>query len=150
MRRFVAGGGLCLLLIALVVGFGAQFNGTDAYPDSAAVDDDYADHVGERIHFWGFVVGERDGSLLVDVGAFRLAVSAPPPSAADPGDQIQVYGELRPDRRMETHAYHVQTVGERRYMYAVSVVGLALAAVAFLRRWRVDADRLRFVLREDH
>jgi hypothetical protein len=33
-------------------------------------------------------------------------------------------------------------------MYLVSLVGIALAGGAFLRRWRVDSDRWAFVPRE--
>jgi hypothetical protein len=149
MRRFVAGVGLCLALLSLAVGFGVQFDGTPAYPDADAIDEHYEDHVGERVHLWAGVVGERDGAVVVRVRSLELVLSSPPPSSVAPGDLIQVYGELRPDRRMETHAYHVQSPSDRRYMYGVSVVGGLLAAGAFLRRWRVDVDRLRFVPRED-
>jgi len=149
MRRVATGLGLCLLLLTLAVGFGAQFNGTPVYPDAGAIDANYDDHVGERVHLWPVVTDERDGSVVVAAADLRLELSAPPPSAVDVGDRIQVYGELRPGHRMETRAYHVQTPGDRLYMYGISVVGIALAAGAFLRRWRVDRDRLRFVPREN-
>lgn len=149
MRRVVVGVGCALALIVLIVGFGAQFNGSDAYPDATDIDENYAAHVGERVHLWGVVVAERDGSAVVAAGSLRLTVSDPPPSSVDTGDTVQVYGELRPDRRLETRSYHVQTPGDRRYMYGVSLVGIALAAAAFLRRWRVDPDRLWFVPLED-
>lgn len=148
MHRAVAGVALCLAVVALVVGFGVQYNGTATYPDSEAIAGNYDDYVGERVHLWGAVAGERDGSVVVNAGSLRLVLSAPPPSSVDPGDTIQVYGELRPGGRMETHSYHVQTPGGRRYMYGSSVVGIALTAGAFLRRWRVDLDRLWFVPRE--
>lgn len=149
MRRVVVVVTLCLAAVALVVGFGVQYDATPAYPDTEAIDGNYGDYVGERVHLWGVVAGERDGSVVVDVGALRLTLSSPPPSSVDPGDTIQVYGELRPGGRMETQAYHVQTPADRRYMYGSSVVGVALAAGIFLRRWRVDAGRLRFLPRED-
>lgn len=149
MRRFVIGVGLCLALLALVVGFGVGFNGTPVYPDAGAIDRSYDAHVGERVHLWTVVTDERDGAVVVAVDGLRLELSAPSRSAVDPGDRIQVHGELRPDRRMEVRAYHVQTPGDRLYMYGVSIGGLALTADAFRRRWRIDRDRLRFVPRDD-
>lgn len=149
MYRPVVIVGLCLALVALAVGFGVQFNGSDAYPDADAIDANYDAHVGETVHLWAGVVGERDGRLVVAVGSLRLQVTDPQPSAVEAGDLIQVYGELRPNRRLETRAYHVQTPDDRRYMYGVSLVGVTLTAAAFLRRWRVDLDRWQFVPRED-
>ncbi|WP_251330176.1 hypothetical protein [Haloplanus pelagicus] len=148
MRRLVIGVALCLVLLTLVVGFGVRFNGSEAYPDPAAIDGNYATHVGETVHLWTGVAGERNGSLVVSAGPLRLQVTEPPPSAVDSGDLIQVYGVLRPGHRMDTTAYHVQTAADQRYMYAASVAGVALAALAFLRRWRVDVRGLRFVPRE--
>ncbi|WP_299334372.1 hypothetical protein [Haloplanus sp.] len=149
MRRIAAGIGCCLVLVALPVGFGVQFNGSDAYPDATDIDENYAAHVGERVHLWGVVAGERDGSVVVSAGTLRLTVSDIPPSSVDSGDGIQVYGELRPNHRLETRSYHVQTPSDRRYMYGVSLVGIALAAVAFLRHWRVDLNRVWFTPREN-
>ncbi|QCC46844.1 hypothetical protein DV707_03705 [Halobellus limi] len=139
---------LCVALIALVVGFGLQFNGSDAYPDPEAIDDEYPSHVGERVHLWGEVVETGDGTVVLAADPLRFAVSDPPPRAVDPGDSVQVYGTLRPDRRMETTAYDVQSTGRIGYMYGVSVLGALLAAAGFLRRWRVDRSGWRFVPRE--
>jgi len=139
---------LGLAAAGLVVGFGAVFNGTDAYPDAAAIDADYAAHVGETAHLWGEVTA-ADGETVVLVGdTLSLRVSDPPPEAVAVGDGVQVYGILRSDRRFETAASHVQTPEEQRNMYLISIVGIALAAGAFLRRWRVDTDRWAFVPRE--
>jgi len=138
---------LCALLAALVVGFGVQFNGSPAYPSSQEIDDEYAAHVGDDVHLWGEVVGTEDGRVVLEIGELSLAVTAPPPRAVDVGDSVQVYGTLAPDRRLETVAYHRQPTGSLVRMYAVSVVGLALAAGAFLRRWRVDTEHRQFVPR---
>jgi hypothetical protein len=148
VRRLVALLVLGLIACGLVVGFGAQFNGTDAYPDAMAIDADYAAHVGERAHLWGEVTA-ADGETVVLVGdTLALRASDPPPEAVAVGDGVQVYGTLQSDRQFETVAYHVQTPEEQRNMYLISIVGIALAAGAFLRRWRVDTDRWAFVPRE--
>lgn len=140
---------VCLGAVALVVGFGAAFNGTDAYPDADAMDDDYVAHVGETVHLWGEVTGTEGGRVVVAVDTLSIRVSNPPPEAVAVGDRVQVYGTLAPDRRFDTAAYHVQTHGEIRNMYLISIVGTALAAGAFLRRWRVDVEKRAFVPREE-
>lgn len=148
MNRLSIGLALVVVLLALVVGFGVRFNGTDVYPDPAAVDDDYAAHVGDRAHLWTEAIGTENGSLLVETEGLYLRVSDPPADAVDPGDSVQLYGTLAPDRRFETSSYHVQPAGRILYMYGVSVAGIALAAGLFLRRWRVDVENRRFVPRE--
>lgn len=149
MRRL---GLLLVLALAaglLVVGFGAEFNDTNAYPDADAIDADYAAHVGETAHLWGDVTGIEDGRVVVRVGdSLSLRVSDPLPGAVAVGDSVQVYGTFGPDRWFDTAAYHVQTAEEIRNMYLISIVGIALAAGAFLRRWRIDTDRWAFVPRE--
>ena len=148
MRRLVALLVLGVVAGALVVGFGAAFNGTDAYPDADAIDAEYASHAGETVHLWGEVTAV-DGGTVVRVGdTLSLRVSDPQPEAVAVGDGVQVYGTLRSDRRFDTAAYHVQTPDEVRNMYLVSIVGIVLAAGAFLRRWRVDTDRWAFVPQE--
>jgi hypothetical protein len=148
VRRLVFLLALCLTAVVLVVGFGAQFNGTDAYPDAAAIETDYANHVGERVHLWGTVTAVEDGTVIVAAKPLSLRASDPPPEEVAVGDGVQVYGTLQSDRRFETAAYHVQTPEGRQNMYLTSIVGIALAAGAFLRRWRVDTDRWTFVPRE--
>jgi hypothetical protein len=139
---------LCVLLGALVVGFGIAFNGSAAYPSSEEIADEYAAHVGDDVHLWGEVVGTENGLVVLEIQALSLVVTAPPPHAVDVGDSVQVYGTLTADRRLETIAYHRQSTESLTRMYAVSVVGLALAAGAFLRRWRVDTETWQFVPRE--
>jgi len=148
MDRRVVALALCLALVGLAVAFGVQFAGSDAYPDPAAIDADYATHVGETVHLWGRVVATSDGSVVLGFGTLELRVTEPPPSAVEPGDLIQVYGQLRPDRRFDTVAYHAVSLTRQTYMYGVSVVGGTVAAGAFLYRWRIDRDGWQFVPRE--
>jgi len=149
VRRLLILVGLCLAAGMLVVGFGAGFNGTDAYPDAGAIDADYDAHVGETLHVWGDVTAIEDGHVVVTADTLSLRVTAPGPGDVSVGDQIQAYGRLTPDRRLVTTAYDVQSPAALRNMYAVSIVGIGLAGGAFLRRWRVDTDRWAFVPRED-
>jgi hypothetical protein len=146
--RLLAGLALAVVCLGLVVGYGLQFNGTTAYPNATAIDANYDQRVGDRVHLWTTVVDERDGWVVLGADRLRLRATAPPPSAVTPGDQVQVLGRLAPDRRFETTAAHVQSSGRVTYMYGVSLVGGVVAAAAFLRRWRVDPTGWRFVPRE--
>jgi hypothetical protein len=148
VRRLAILVGLCVASAALVVGFGAQFNGTDAYPDAAAIDAEYGAHVGERVHIWGTVTATEDGSVVLTADPLSLRVTDPGPRDVAVGDQVQVSGRLAPDRRLVTTAYDVQSSDALRNMYLVSIVGIGLAGGAFLRRWRPDTDRWTFVPRE--
>lgn len=148
MRRLVLLLGLCLAAAILVVGFGAWFNGSDVYPDSGEIDANYDTYVGETVHIWGEVTTADGGTVVVTADSLSLRVTDPGAGDVAVGDQIQVYGRLAADRLLVTTAYDVQSPGELRRMYLVSIVGIALAAGAFLRRWRVDTDRLAFVPRE--
>ncbi len=148
MRRLATVLVLCVALGGLVVGFGSQFNGTDAYPDAAAIDANYDAHVGETVHIWGEVTTADSGTVVVTADSLSLRVTGPTAGDVAVGDQIQVYGRLATDRRLIATAYDVQSPGGLRRMYLVSIVGIALAAGAFLRRWRVDIDQLAFVPRE--
>ena len=136
MRRLVLLAGLCLAAAVLVVGFGVWFNGSDAYPDPEAVDANYDAYVGETVHIWG------------EVTAVTLRVEGSLPPDIAPGDGVQVYGTLTSDRRVVSASHHAQSSEAIGRMYLVSVVGIALAAGAFLRRWRVDTHRWAFVPRE--
>ncbi len=82
------------------MGYGVQFNGSDAYPDADAIEANYADRVGEWVHLWMIVAGGEDGETVVVANDLRLRVTDPPPSAVESGDQVQVVGRLAPDRRL--------------------------------------------------
>jgi len=140
--------GLCLAAAVLVVGFGVWFNGSDAYPDPEAVDANYDAYVGETVHIWGEVTAVDDETFVVTSGPLALRVEGSLPPDIAPGDGVQVYGTLTSDRRVVSASHHAQSSEAIGRMYLVSVVGIALAAGAFLRRWRVDTHRWAFVPRE--
>jgi hypothetical protein len=148
VRRLVLLAGLCLAAAVLVVGFGVWFNGSDAYPDPEAVDANYDAYVGETVHVWGEVTAVDDETFVVTSGPLALRVEGSLPPDIAPGDGVQVYGRLTSDRRVVSASHHAQSSEAIGRMYLVSVVGIALAAGAFLRRWRVDTHRWAFVPRE--
>ena len=125
------------------------FNGSDAYPDPEAVDANYDAYVGETVHVWGEVTAVDDETFVVTSGPLALRVEGSLPPDIAPGDGVQVYGTLTSDRRVVSASYHAQSSEAIGRMYLVSVVGIALAAGAFLRRWGVDTHRWAFVPREE-
>ncbi|MFB6092634.1 MAG: hypothetical protein ABEK02_06455 [Haloquadratum sp.] len=81
MRRLLLAIGICVLLVALVVGFGIRFNDTPTYPDASELREQYPEHVGERILLWTEVVGVADDRVLLDADGLVLRTALPPPSA---------------------------------------------------------------------
>ena len=149
VRRLVLLAGLCLAAAVLVVGFGAWFNGSDAYPDSGEIDANDDAYVGEPVHIWGEVTAVDDETFVVTSDPLTLRVEGSLPPDIDLGDGVQVYGTLTSDRRVVSASYHAQSSEAIGRMYLASVVGIALAAGAFLRRWGVDTHRWAFVPREE-
>jgi hypothetical protein len=173
-RRFGLVVVLLVLLGALLVGFGSRFNGTAAYPDAAEIDANYADHVGERVHLWTEVVAvEADGAdgtdgadgadgtdgadeadstaeVVVATGGLRLTVTGLDPSAVAVGDRVQVYGELRPGRRIAPARTVVVPAERQQSLYAISAFAVCLAVAAFLRQWRLDRQSRSFVPRGEN
>lgn len=130
-----------LLLLAstgvLMADYAAHWDTHRPYPTVSEVSDDYEDHVGEHVYSWvrvdrvtdeGFVVGQRGRPITVVSDANDVS----------PGDQVQVFGVVRPDRRIEAERVFVSGHLHRMYMFAVSLAGLLWTTVLFARFWRVD------------
>ena len=146
-RRLVAAGVLVFALVAMTVHYGA----VDADHDRLAMDGqrlaNYEANVGETVFFWGEVVGRDGGALVVDARSMNLAVRTEREVA--PGSALQVYGRLEPGHVVVPERLVVSRASNLRYLYLVSAVGGLVAAVAFLRTWRVDLDRRAFVPPEE-
>ncbi|MEZ3116199.1 hypothetical protein RYH80_09765 [Halobaculum sp. MBLA0147] len=157
VRRAAAVSVLLVVLAGLLVGYGVQFAGSSAYPDAGELASDYPEHVGERVHLWTTVVAVRSGgetatdgrraSVVVAADPLELVVVGLSPDTVSSGDHVQVYGELRPGRRIAVTETVVVSSQRRTSLYVVSVVGILFATGWFLRRWRLDTDRLVVVPR---
>lgn len=142
---------LVVLLAVLLVAFGGQFYGSSAYQNTANIDADYEAHVGEQVHLWGDIVAANEQrGVVFSTETLELTLTNVSPTAVDAGVRVQVYGELRPDRQMTVTRVVAARSGSRRWLYGVSVVGVGVATVAFLRQWRFDTDELAFVPREEN
>ncbi|MFW6438381.1 MAG: hypothetical protein ACOCZ7_05130, partial [Armatimonadota bacterium] len=98
--RLLAVGLLALALVGVFVLAGAGWPAQpDATPTEEELATDYPAHVGEEVQIGGTVV-ETDPTVIVvesDAGDFELAVENAP-ADAEPGDDVILAGELRPDR----------------------------------------------------
>lgn len=144
MRRVIIIGILLLTLTTGCVGYGVRYNGSEAYVNASEISANYPSHIGESVHIWGEVIAEDGGTVIIESGNLRLQVTEPATSDVQPGDSIQVYGALQPDRKLTTVSYYTQSPVDQQYMYIVSLFGVVVAIVSFLRRWRVDITNARF------
>lgn len=148
MGRVIVISILLLTLTAGCVGYGVRYNGSEAYVNSSEISANYPSHIGESVHIWGGIIAEEGGTVIIKSGNLRLQVTEPATSDVQPGDSIQVYGVLQPDRQLTTVSYHTQSPVDKQYMYIVSLFGVVLAIASFFRRWRVDITNARFVPRK--
>jgi hypothetical protein len=88
--------------------------------------------------------------VVVATGGLRLTVTGLDPSAVAVGDRVQVYGELRPGRRIAPARTVVVPAERQQSLYAISAFAVCLAVAAFLRQWRLDRQSRSFVPRGEN
>jgi hypothetical protein len=155
----VRGAAVAVLLVALcglfVAGGAGWPTPTSPPPSYEELDRNYDAHVGEAVEVSGTVV-ETDPVVAefgYDAGVFgeetyRLELANAPP--VEEGDDVLVYGELRPDRTVAVDAERsvVREPWEGRYMYGVSLLAALLVAARLVDGWRFRPLELRIVPRE--
>lgn len=93
---------------------------------------------------------DSTANVVVAAGGLRLTVTGLDPSAVAVGDRVQVYGELRPGRRIAPARTVVVPAERQQSLYTISAFAVCLAAAAFLRQWRLDRQSRSFVPREEN
>lgn len=147
LRRALLGAVLLSALLGMAVHYGAVGPRHDEVMAGQAMLSVAEPPVGESVYVWGEVAGHPDaGTTRVDAGARTVTVTRR--LAAPPGTVVQVAGTVGPGWTVAPERVVVSS-GDRTYLYGVSLVGLAVAAVAFHRRWRFDPEHLAFVPRGD-
>lgn len=141
----------------LCVGFGAADHWTTPTPTDLATDP--GAHEGDRVMLFGEVQGvDRDAgavdvTLGTDVGSLEVTVSDVEPTtlaALEPGGSLQIYGTVDADSTVvaaERTVIDHRGPADHRYVYGTSFLGALLATAAFVRHWRIDVRRLRFLPR---
>lgn len=128
---------------------------TSPPPSYEELDRNYDAYVGETVEIGGTVVGTDP--VVVEFGydtgvyeaeTYRLRIEGAPP--VERGDDVLLYGEVRPDRTVAADAERsvARQPWERRYMFSVSILAALLVAARLLDGWRLDLRRLALVPRE--
>lgn len=155
--RLLAAGVLLVGTLGLCVHYGATHEAGWPYPTGEQLATDYASHVGERVLVFGEVRSVNEKGVVVRVlhspGEFTtdlvvVGEEAEALAEVGPGDAVQIYGTLEPDRRMDAEAVVVERDrGETLYALVASLAGIAVAVVSTTRHWRVNARELRIEAR---
>jgi len=146
-RRGVAVATCCVLLLALLVGYGAVTPDPTAgrFPGNGAVATGAVDP-GDRVVVAGTAGRDTsEGTVVTLDGGSSVVVSG---LDADPGADVWLYGTYRGGTIRSERAV-VRAQWEITYLYAVSLLGGLLTLGQVVRTWRLDADRWLVVPRED-
>lgn len=101
-------------------------------------------HVGENLYMWTVVATDTPNGFVVKAGGHRYAVSGTD-ATPSPGDAIQMVGNLRDGNTIVADRVVVSPRPALQYLYAISIGGLLVTVVVFVRRWRFD--RATFTVR---
>ena len=121
------------------------------FPSEDDVGPDRDAYIGERVTLSGTVVETNPVIITVEYGtgeSFRATLADADQSVSE-GDQVSAFGTLESPSTLAVERVVVREPWELWYMYAVSFVGGLWVVARTVRRWRVDADRLAVVPREE-
>lgn len=138
---------LLFLLFSILVHYGPAWDQRDSNIETEDAHRNYEDHIGDRTFHW-YTVVKTDGETHV-LWAEPLTLRMTADIDVEEGDTIQVYGILRPNRRIEPINIVNRRSGDRTSLLAISVLGLLLTLGLFFRWWRFDLNAIRFYRRGD-
>lgn len=127
----------CLLLVlvgAQLVVYAAGAEHHSEYPRFRELQQDSPAHHGQAVAVWVTPTARTEDGFRTAVG-WTVTLADPHP-ALDVGDSVQVYGVARPGPRIEARRVVVTDAANRTYLWAASVVGLALMVALGLWHWR--------------
>ncbi|WP_231858866.1 hypothetical protein [Haloquadratum walsbyi] len=116
------------------------------YPTAEEVKNDYQTHIGDQVNFWSQVSIVQEDTVGVTYGQ-PLYIQTSDLSVRS-GDWVQVYGELNAKQELVVERIVVSPQSNRLYMIAVSVGGVLLALIMFVRHWKIDTKRWIIVPRD--
>lgn len=147
------------LLVALLTGL-LLWPGTldpaadrNVYPDENEFVDDYDAYVGSQIETDGTV--RTTDPLVIDVKpdgrpTIELTLTNMDPRTLRVGDEISVFGTLKPNGTVDVISPTVRSPWEYWYMYLISVLAGLWTLGRFLRHWTLNSDTLSFTPRKEH
>jgi len=150
------------VLLLLLTGVCVQYAAADhwSYPSTDDIASEPEAHDGETVLLFGVVraVDETSAEIVVFAGTdpkLELTVVDAPATVTgnvEVGGSVQIYGTLREGSSVvvaDGVVVDFRHAIDRFYAYGTSILGGILAALYFLRHWRVDVRTLRFRPRGD-
>ncbi len=115
------------------------------YPAPHELAADYDSYVGETILIFGDVTGTDGGGFDIEAESEGVTIDLRiegGSAAVESGGVVQVYGELRSNRKMSAQNVVVvnRSGGSEWYKYVVSALGALGFLVAFLWEWHIDTE----------
>ncbi|CAJ51217.1 uncharacterized protein HQ_1087A [Haloquadratum walsbyi DSM 16790] len=139
----------CLLLSlngVMMIDYAHHAERQSPYPTAEEVKNDYQTHIGDQVNFWSQVSIVQEDTVGVTYGQ-PLYIQTSDLSVRS-GDWVQVYGELNAKQELVVERIVVSPQSNRLYMIAVSVGGVLLALIMFVRHWKIDTKRWIIVPRD--
>jgi len=136
---------LVLVLISLSTYSYLEMGNHLPYPTMKEIRTDYRAHLGERVSIFGRVVGTAGDAGVVTSDGLSFTVV---PLTAKVGDLAEVLGILGEDYRITAEKSLVYEGLSYYSTFLTSLVGAALLAFFFLKNWKFDLRKFRFVRRD--
>ena len=150
-RRVLAIFVLCALLVGLFVWHGTlePEPAENRFPENGALVAGELDE-GDQVVISGRIDAvESDTMDLTLHGVDGTATVENVDETGEPGENIWLYGTVRPEETVDTERAVVRAPWEAVYMYAISVLAAVWVLVRFLREWRFDREEWGFLPREE-
>ncbi|UTF54764.1 hypothetical protein [Natronosalvus rutilus] len=145
--RLFALGILLLAFVGLFVAYGAlePDPALHDYPGDEELAIDYDRYVGQQVDIGGTVIATDPLTIEVDHehGTDTYVIRNGPETAV--GQDLRVFGTVRPDGELLAQETIVQERWELAYMYLVSLLAAGWLVVRALRHWRVDPQALAVI-----
>ncbi|WP_439025686.1 hypothetical protein [Haloarchaeobius sp. DT45] len=147
-----------LLLVVVLLGtigvlsvdYAAKEQAQSQYPTDEELDRSFERYHSEEVFLWTRVVAVNETAFVGEFGPTgdRVVVTDTRPGI-DVGDEVQVYGVVRADQRIDPDRLVVSHRENHTYMLVVSGLSVVLTLGVTFSRWRPDLGTLRFVPRGD-
>ncbi len=147
---------LILVATALCIHYGGAYEQNWPHPTGEQLAEDPDGWDGEAVLLFGTVTDQTDDGFVIEVSTESGEIASVvevhgSETTVTSGGVVQVYGELSEQGTVQ-HAESIVVVNDDtragQYKLAVSVLGVLLAAGAFLWYWRIEWGQIRFAVRQ--
>lgn len=136
----------CLCLTTIWYGSLGADPRNNVFPGSGNLANDYEAYIGQRVLVTGQVVHADPAVLRVSGGeqdSFNLTITNLSADVST-GSDIQVFGIVRPDDRIEAIKIRRQSESVLWYVWLLSGIGLSWTAWRAIRHWQVNIGAVQF------